>query len=141
MSNLERFLTAQENSYANAFKEIKNGKKISHWMWYIFPQIAGLGFSPTSQFYAIENLKEAEEYLNHPVLGKRLIEISEALLEHENLTAYQIFGSPDDKKLLSCMTLFSLVKNAPDVFNKVIKKYFAGKPDSKTLKLVNKNIQ
>lgn len=78
---------------------------MSHWMWYIFPQLAGLGFSSTSQFYAIKNLHEADEYLNHPILGKRLIEITTELLKHENLTAYDIFGSPDEKKLKSCMTL------------------------------------
>ena len=139
MPNLERFIIAQENSYANAFQEIRNGKKMSHWMWYIFPQLAGLGFSSTSQFYAIKNLHEADEYLNHPILGKRLIEITTELLKHENLTAYEIFGSPDDKKLKSCMTLFSMVRNAPDVFNQVLLKYFGGKPDSRTLKLLNKN--
>lgn len=139
MPNLERFIIAQENSYANAFQEIRNGKKMSHWMWYIFPQLAGLSFSSTSQFYAIKNLHEADEYLNHSILGKRLIEITTELLKHENLTAYEIFGSPDDKKLKSCMTLFSMVRNAPDVFNQVLLIYFGGKPDSRTLKLLNKN--
>lgn len=139
MPNLERFIIAQENSYANAFQEIRNGKKMSHWMWYIFPQLAGLGFSPTSQFYAIKNLNEAEEYLNHPILGKRLIEITYELLKYENLTAYEIFGSPDYKKLKSCMTLFSSVESAPVVFNQVLQKYYNGNPDSRTLKLLNKN--
>lgn len=139
MPNLERFIIAQENSYANAFQEIRNGKKMSHWMWYIFPQLAGLGFSSTSQFYAIKDLNEAKEYLNHPILGKRLIEITTELFKYENLTAYEIFGSPDDKKLKSCMTLFSSVENAPDIFKQVLLKYFNGNPDSRTLKLLNKN--
>jgi uncharacterized protein (DUF1810 family) len=106
MNGLIRFLDAQENDFERALAEINRGRKQSHWMWYIFPQIAGLGFSPTSKFYAVKDRSEAEEFLAHPVLGERLVEISEALLEVDGRTVHQIFGSPDDMKLKSSMTLF-----------------------------------
>ncbi|GAB3552584.1 DUF1810 domain-containing protein [Spirosoma fluminis] len=137
--DLDRFVTAQEGTFQAAFNELKNGKKTGHWMWYIFPQIAGLGFSETSRFYAIQNLEEAELYLQHPLLRDRLVQIAEVLLTVEGETAYQIFGSPDDVKLNSCMTLFSLVENADPVFQNVIDTYFDGKRDEKTLKLVQKS--
>lgn len=136
MNDLKRFLDAQENDFEIALSEIKTGKKQSHWMWYIFPQIAGLGFSYTSTLYAIKDLAEAEEYLNHPILGKRLIEISEALLEIEDKTAYQIFGSPDDLKLKSSMTLFSALENTNPVFQKVLDKYYDGAKDQRTLQII-----
>lgn len=132
--SIERFVEAQAYSYSNALNEIRNGKKTSHWMWYIFPQIAGLGFSEISKKYAIRDLFEAELYLSHEVLGKRLVEICEALLEIEGRTAHQIFGSPDDMKLKSCMTLFSLLKNTNPIFKKVLSKYFEAKKDYETLK-------
>lgn len=135
---MERFISAQLNSYEIALAEIKNGKKISHWMWYIFPQLAGLGFSPTSKYYALKNLQEAKEYLEHPILGKRLLEISHELLNLNNLSAEEIFGSPDDKKLKSCMTLFNMIDNSPSVFNEVLNKYFEGKPDKRTIQLLSK---
>lgn len=134
---MERFISAQLNSYEIALAEIKNGKKISHWMWYIFPQLAGLGFSPTSKYYALKNLQEAKEYLEHPILGKRLLEISHELLNLNNLSAEEIFGSPDDKKLKSCMTLFNMIDNSPSVFNGVLNKYFEGKPDKRTIQLLS----
>ena len=137
MNDLKRFLDAQENDYRHALAEIKNGRKQSHWMWYIFPQIAGLGSSETSRFYAIKDLAEAELYLSHPVLGARLIEISEVLLEIEGKTANQIFGSPDDVKLKSCMTLFGSLENAHPVFQRVLDKYFNGTKDQRTLDLIN----
>ena len=137
MSDLQRFLDAQENDYAAALAEIRAGRKRSHWMWYIFPQIKGLGMSETSKFYAIKNFAEAEVYLAHPVLGKRLVEISNALLEIEGKTANQIFGSPDDVKLKSSMTLFGAVKNTNPVFQKVLDKYFDGAKDKRTLELIN----
>ena len=137
MSDLKRFLEAQENDFASALAEIKRGRKQSHWMWYIFPQIAGLGFSSTSKFYAIKNIAEAENFLAHPVLGERLIEISEALLEIEGRTAHQIFGSPDDMKLKSSMTLFGAPENKNPVFQKVLDKYFDGAKDQKTLELID----
>ena len=136
MSNLNRFLEAQETDYAAALAEIKRGRKLTHWMWYIFPQIAGLGFSSTSKFYAIEDAAEAESYLAHPVLGARLLEISNALLEVEDKTAHQIFGSPDDVKLKSSMTLFDALKNTNPVFQKVLDKYFDGAKDARTLELI-----
>jgi uncharacterized protein (DUF1810 family) len=137
MNDLKRFLDAQENDFERALAEIRRGRKQSHWMWYIFPQIAGLGFSSTSKFYAIKDRSEAELYLAHPVLGARLIEISEALLEIEGKTANQIFGSPDDAKLKSSMTLFGALENAHPVFQQVLDKYFDGAKDWRTLEQID----
>ena len=134
--NLDRFLMAQQNTYQQALAEIKSGRKQSHWMWFIFPQIAGLGFSETSKFYALKDRKEARLYMEDPILGSRLIEISKALLAIEGKTANQIFGSPDDLKLKSCMTLFSELDNADPVFEAVLKKYFKGEKDQKTLRVI-----
>ncbi len=106
-------------------------------MWYIFPQIAGLGFSSTSKFYAIKERTEAENYLAHPLLGKRLVEISSALLKIKEKTANQIFGSPDDVKLQSSMTLFSTLENTNPVFQRVLDKYFNGAKDVRTLELID----
>ncbi|NEU07886.1 DUF1810 domain-containing protein [Flavihumibacter sp. R14] len=133
LENLERFVTVQENHYEQALSEIRGGKKTSHWMWFIFPQIRGLGRSAMSIRYSIANLQEAELYLAHPVLGPRLVEISQQLWEVEGKSAHAIFGSPDDMKLLSSMTLFSLVTGAPSVFQKVLDKYFQGRRDERTL--------
>lgn len=137
MKDLNRFLDAQENDFAAALAEIQKGRKQSHWMWYIFPQIAGLGFSPTSKFYAIKDRAEAENYLAHPVLSKRLVEISNALLAVEGKTANQIFGSPDDVKLKSSMTLFGALDETNPVFQKVLDKYFNGAKDQRTLELID----
>ena len=137
MNDLQRFTDAQEEDYAIALSEIKLGRKQSHWMWYVFPQIAGLGFSSTSKLYAIKDKGEAESYLAHPTLGKRLIEISNALLEIDGKTANQIFGSPDDLKLKSSMTLFGALDETDEVFQKVLDKYFNGAKDEKTLKLID----
>ena len=136
MNDLKRFLEAQENDFETALAEIKRGNKQSHWMWYIFPQIAGLGFSSTSKFYAIKDKDEAENYLAHPLLGKRLVEISNALLEVEGKTASQIFGSPDDVKLRSSMTLFGALDDTNPVFQKVLDRYFNGTKDRRTLELI-----
>jgi uncharacterized protein (DUF1810 family) len=135
-STFKRFIDAQERSYATALSEIKSGRKRSHWMWYIFPQIKGLGFSETSRYYAIEDIKEAEEFLNHPILGSRLIEISKELLKLESNNAHQILGSPDDIKLHSSMTLFSSVPGASSVFEDVLRKFFNGEKDNKTLQIL-----
>lgn len=132
---LDRFIKAQETDYAIALSEIKRGRKRSHWMWYIFPQIKGLGFSSTAQYYAIQNKKETEDYLAHPVLGKRLLEISEALLDIENNDAGRVFGYPDDMKLKSSMTLFYLV-SGNEIFKKVLDKFFDGKIDKRTESLL-----
>ncbi|MEO6549807.1 MAG: DUF1810 domain-containing protein [Ferruginibacter sp.] len=134
--NLERFIEAQRKAYPVALSEIQRGRKQSHWMWYIFPQLQGLGFSETSKIYAIKNLAEAEEYLQHPILGSRLIEVSAALLNLKGNNANGIFGSPDDLKLKSCMTLFAAVKNADPVFGAVLDKFFNGTKDNKTLHLL-----
>ena len=118
---LERFIKAQNNTYEEALNEIKAGKKRSHWIWFIFPQIKGLGFSHMSQFYGIENIDEAREYLANPVLGTRLVEISEALLNlQENDPAVVMGGSPDDMKLQSSMTLFAAVSDDNSVFHREI---------------------
>ena len=132
---LDRFIKAQETDYPIALSEIRSGRKRSHWMWYIFPQYKGLGFSSTAQYYAIQNRKEAEEYLAHPVLGKRLLEISEFLSELESDDASKVMGYPDDMKLKSSMTLFYLV-SGNDIFKKVLDKFFDGKIDTKTEKLL-----
>jgi uncharacterized protein (DUF1810 family) len=134
--NLIRFLTAQERDYATALAEVKSGRKRSHWMWYIFPQIAGLCFSETSKFYALKDQTEAEAYLRHIVLGSRLVEISEALLELEDNHATRIFGSPDDLKLKSSMTLFAALPDSNPVFGQVLAKYYNGIRDWETLRLL-----
>ncbi|WP_428663341.1 DUF1810 domain-containing protein [Runella sp.] len=131
--NLHRFLEAQDNDYPRALAEIKKGRKQGHWIWYIFPQISGLGFSATTQFYAIKDLQEAEAYLQHPVLGSRLIEISEALLSVEGKTANQILGNPDDLKVRSSMTLFSLLPKTNPIFQAVLDKFFNSIQDPRTL--------
>ncbi len=136
MNDLHRFLDAQERDFEIALAEIKRGRKQSHWMWYIFPQIAGLGFSETARFYAIKDKKEAENYLAHSVLGKRIIEISSALMEIEGKTANQIFGSPDDMKLKSSMTLFGALEATNPVFQKVLDKYCGGAKDVRTIQIL-----
>lgn len=130
---LTKFLDAQNQLYLKALSEVRNGKKESHWMWYIFPQLAGFGHSEMSKRYAINNLEEALAYLEHPVLGKHLVEISSELLQLENTSALDIFGSPDDLKLRSCMTLFSRLDNPHPVFQQVLDKFYAGQPDSATI--------
>ena len=137
-NQLKRFVEAQKNDYQTALAEIKNGKKRSHWMWYIFPQVQGLSFSETSKFYAIQDLKEAEDFLNHPILGSRLIQICEALMEQNSNDAYKIFGSPDDVKLKSSMTLFAAVSNTNPVFQSVLEKFFGGTKDMQTLRIIQK---
>lgn len=136
MKDLTRFITAHEQDYATALAEIKAGKKRSHWMWYIFPQIRGLGMSPTSQYYAIADLGEAKAFLQHPLLGQHLIEISHALLRQPKRKAIAIFGGPDDLKLRSSMTLFANVPDTNPVFQVVLEEFFAGEADAKTLALI-----
>ena len=134
--SLNRFVKAQENTYQYAFSEIERGKKETHWMWFIFPHISGLGHSETARYYAIKDIKEAELYLRHPVLGKRLTDISKLLLKIQGKSAREIFGKPDDLKLRSCMTLFGALENTDPVFQEVIDRYFDGQKDEKTLELV-----
>jgi uncharacterized protein (DUF1810 family) len=135
--NLNRFIQAQKNNYDDAFLEIQRGKKSSHWMWYIFPQFDGLGFSSMSQLYSIKSIAEAEAYLVHPILGVRLRACTEATLAIEGKSVYDIFGSPDDMKLRSSATLFSYISPPNSVFEKLIKKYFDGNSDRKTLTLLS----
>lgn len=123
--NLTRFIDAQAISYDSALKEIKNGIKHRHWMWYIFPQYKGLGFSSTSQKYAISCAQEARMFFEHPILGKRLIEITESFLILENKTALHILGDPDYIKMKSCMTLFDAIQSETEVFARVLEKYYS----------------
>ncbi|MDR6968815.1 uncharacterized protein (DUF1810 family) [Flavobacterium arsenatis] len=139
VNHLKKFLEAQNQVYLKALQEIKNGRKETHWMWFIFPQLKGLGQSETARFYAIADLQEATDYLAHPVLGKHLIEISEALLNIEDKSASDLFGYPDDVKLRSCMTLFANLENPHPVFASVLKRYFNGLQDEETLKLLLRN--
>ena len=134
---LEHFNTAQKHNFARAFSEIKDGRKNSHWMWFIFPQLAGLGSSEMAKKYAINDISEASAYLKDAVLGERLVSISKQLLVHRDKTAHQIFGSPDDMKLKSCMTLFSLVPGADSIFEDVLNQFFDGEKDRKTLELLD----
>jgi uncharacterized protein (DUF1810 family) len=134
--DLARFVEAQARDYNQALAEIKAGRKRSHWIWYVFPQIDGLGFSSMSRRYAIKSVDEARAYLAHPVLGPRLVEICDAALAVEGKSAYEIFGSPDDMKLKSCATLFASVSPPESVFERLLDKYFQGERDGKTLELI-----
>lgn len=134
--NLSRFVSAQENSYDDVLAELRRGRKESHWMWFIFPQLIGLGKSSTSRFYAIQGLDEARAYLSHPVLGARLLECCRALLLIDGRSASDIMGCPDDMKLLSSMTLFSVVADSHSEFQEVIWKYFGGRQDPRTRDLL-----
>jgi uncharacterized protein (DUF1810 family) len=133
---LGRFVAAQEGDWVRALSEIRGGRKRSHWMWYIFPQLEGLGSSSTARFYAIKGAQEAKAFLAHPILGRRLIEITEALLAVEGKSAEDIFGYPDVLKLRSCATLFAQVSEPGSVFERVLDKYYGGQPDDATLKLL-----
>lgn len=137
-TNLDRFLKAQERDYPAALREITNGRKQSHWMWYIFPQLRGLGRSSTSEFYGIHDLDEATAYLKHPILGPRLIEICQVLNRLDNDNARSIFGSPDDLKLKSSLSLFASVEDADLIFNELLKKFFENNKDQRTLKLIDR---
>lgn len=132
---LNRFIAAQDKSYSMALEEIKSGKKISHWMWYIFPQLVDLGRSSTAKYYGIKGKEEAEEYISNELLRKRLIEISEALYNIDDDIS-NILGSPDDLKLKSCMTLFKYVSPDIDIFDKVLKKFYNGNEDEITINIL-----
>lgn len=134
-NSLDRFLKAQEWSYNIALKEIRAGYKCSHWMWYIFPQMRGLGRSENATYYGIKDLEEAKEYLNHPVLGARLREITTAFLQLSGVSAKEVLGHTDAMKMLSCMTLFNMV-SPNDIFLQVIEKYYNGRVDRRTLSLL-----
>jgi len=134
--NLKRFKDAQDKDYDTALAEIRNGRKVSHWMWYIFPQVAGLGTTDISQHYAIKDIGEATDYLMDQELGLRLTNICKALLELETNDAYQVFGSPDNLKLKSSMTLFEAVPATFPVFGQVLDKFYGGERDQRTLQLL-----
>lgn len=136
MQGLERFVKAQEKQYHIAWKEIKHGKKETHWMWYIFPQIKGLGYSETAKYYAIQSRQEAEDYLFHPTLGGRLLELCHILMYLPTNDAYEVFGFPDNKKLQSSMTLFYSVSGL-QIFKRVLDKYFDGELDQETVRILN----
>ncbi len=137
---LERFREVQARDYSEALAEIRSGRKQSHWMWYIFPQIHDLGFSSISQYYAIQNLQEARDYLNDPVLGAHLVEISKALLDLKTNDPHQVFGSPDDMKLRSCMTLFEKADPENPVFAQVLDKFYDGRRDKRTLAILQHEV-
>jgi uncharacterized protein (DUF1810 family) len=135
VTGLERFVESQDGVYDDALAELTAGRKRTHWMWFVFPQIAGLGSSPTAQRYAIGSLDEARAYLAHPVLGPRLRECARALLALEGRSARDILGYPDDLKLRSSMTLFARAADDPEVFQAVLDRYYDG-PDPLTVKLL-----
>src|SRR5262249_27628323 len=136
--NLRRFVEAQEEDFERALSELKSGKKRTHWMWYIFPQLDGLGFSSTAKHYSIKSIEEARAYLDHPVLGPRLLECAEEVVRIEGRSATEIFGSPDDLKLRSCATLFACISPPGSVFERLLEKFYGGRRDDKTLRLLGK---
>ncbi|MGF0538402.1 DUF1810 domain-containing protein [Agrobacterium sp. ES01] len=131
--NLERFVTAQDAVYADILRELRAGRKTSHWMWFIFPQVRGLGSSPMAERFAISSLNEARAYLAHHVLGQRLVECCDILVHLENNDARTIFGSPDDLKLKSSMTLFACVSLDGNIFEDVLDKFYGGASDPQTI--------
>ena len=134
--SIDRFLEPQKTAYPTALAEVSRGRKESHWMWYIFPQLKGLGRSAMSEFYGISGMEEARAYLKDPVLGARLVEICNALLALEVEDIVQVMGRPDDKKLKSSMTLFEAAAEKPEVFQRVLDKYYQGKRDGRTLRML-----
>ena len=138
---LNRFVRAQEGDYDRALAEIASGRKRTHWMWYIFPQLAGLASSPTSQRFAIRSVEEARAYLEHPILGPRLRQCAEAVVALEGRTAAEIFGFPDDLKLRSSATLFAAILPPGSVFDRLIEKYYEGAGDGRTLKLMERGVR
>ena len=135
--DLNRFIQAQERSYELVVSELRLGQKRTHWMWYIFPQVDGLGRSMISKLYAIKSINEAQCYLNHSILGVRLIECTEIVLDIEGLSISEIFRFPDDIKLKSSMTLFDHISEPSNIFSLVLEKYFGENRDEKTLKILN----
>lgn len=137
MNDLSRFVNAQTTTYDQALEEIRSGKKRSHWIWYIFPQLKGLGMSQTSEFYGIEDLEEAKAYLSDPVLGQRLKEITTALAELPEYDPEKVLGYPDNLKVRSCMTLFHAADPDEKLFQLILDKYFDGQKDPKTIEMLN----
>ena len=135
--NLKRFLDAQDEVFEQVCTELREGRKRTHWMWFIFPQLKGLGHSAMAEFYAISSLQEAEAYLSHPVLGARLTQCTELVNQIEGRTVDQIFGSPDNLKFRSCMTLFAQLEADKQLFKDALEKYFGGEVDARTLELLH----
>ena len=133
---LSRFVRAQADHFERALSELQSGRKRSHWMWFVFPQLDGLGSSSTSKRFSIMSLDEARAYLEHPLLGPRLLECAEAVLRVEGRSAGEIFGSPDDLKLRSCATLFACVSPADSAFHRLLARYYGGGQDGRTLRLL-----
>ena len=134
--NLSRFIEAQETTYKGAMLELARGRKDSHWIWYIFPQIDGLGNSETTKVYSIKSLEEGRAYLEHSVLGPRLVESCEILLSLKDKSINEVMGFPDDLKLLSSMTLFETFSESNSVFTRIIEVYFDGERDEATLEII-----
>ena len=134
--DLKRFLSAQEGVYERALAELTRGQKRTHWMWYIFPQFDGLGYSPTAKRYSIKSIEEARQYLNHPLLGKRLLECTEAVIALKGGSLSEIFGHPDDMKFKSSMTLFEKIAGSGSVFSSALDRYCHGERDATTLRLL-----
>ena len=137
--NVQRFVEAQQVNFDTALSELKAGKKTSHWMWYIFPQIKGLGKSEISKYYAIQNIEEAREYLNNEYLSHNMNELLNVLLKQNTSNPTDIFGKPDDMKLKSSMTLFALADKNNEKYKKVLEKYFFGDFDKRTINIINKS--
>jgi uncharacterized protein (DUF1810 family) len=136
--DLQRFVDAQDRVYARVVSELRAGRKTSHWMWFVFPQVAGLGSSPMAQRYAITSLDEARAYLAHPVLGTRLVECAQLVLDVRGRDISDILGYPDDLKFCSSMTLFAALEESPSIFDAALKQYFGGQPDARTLEILGK---
>ena len=137
INSLDRFIKAQTNTYRIAMSEIKSGKKRTHWMWFIFPQLRGLGVSSISRYYGLEGLDEARTYLEHPMLSGRLYEACNELLKHKDKSALEIFGDIDEMKLKSSMTLFALASEDYTIFDEVLEYFFDGEMDEVTVKIIN----
>ena len=136
--DLDRFVAAQARVYGTVVDELRNGLKVSHWMWFIFPQIDGLGISPTARHYAIRSMSEADAYLTHPLLGARLIECTGLVNSIEGKSVHDIFGSPDDMKFHSSVTLFSMLTPCHEVFEAALNKFYSGEPDPRTVAIVDR---
>jgi len=134
---LQRFVEAQDRVYESVCNELALGEKTSHWMWFIFPQLKGLGRSPIAKYYGIDSAAEALAFWQHPVLGRRLLDCTRLVLAQRNTTAHDIFGSPDDLKFKSCMTLFAQVAPQEPVFGEALARFFGGQPDQATLRLLS----
>jgi uncharacterized protein (DUF1810 family) len=138
LHELQRFVDAQQPIYPQVVRELRAGQKRSHWMWFIFPQIRGLGYSAMSRKFALDSRDQATAYAQHSILGNRLIECTQLVLDIPDRTIRQIFGSPDDLKFRSCMTLFALATPQPQAFQQALDKYFGGQPDQRTLEIVGR---